>query len=458
VAFDLIATALASFLLVVWMKERVLYVIFAWAYVQNFVLAWMYTSGWAGRNLCQALLIAKEFMLLFLFLYFLPGLNRRIQGRWPLPLRILGFFTAWCMLRYAAAVVFQGESLFGNLWNLRMACFPFEILAVSIAVAFEKPQFALKFIRSMVYLVAALAAVGIFLYLAPATSFWHDHVDISSYNSEVKGESPAVMEPADFQAEASGVTGNGLSRAAFSFLSAFRAFGTVGDAVGFGHFVAFPILLLAFWLPRNWKTRLMLLAAAGALFFSFTRSAWIFVAVGSVYLLLRKGSYRFVFSLAGAAVVALLTWGPLAEWYSASMSVLSWNNPDSHHAEGLVWIYKEGLWQAGNIFGQGMTANIPESGYGVLLVRYGLPAVLGLAWFCFALYRSLQQSSLRNKTLFLIAQAVPIAFVATLNFSYYPFSFIPYVLTWFVVGFCLAAATATAQKSLSPAELVESGC
>lgn len=447
-----------SLFLVFWLKERVLYVIFTWAYIQNFVLAWMYTSGWAGSDLCQALLIAKEFMLLFLFLYFLPRMIERFRGRWPLPLRVLALFTVWCLLRYGAAVVFQGESLFGNLWNLRMACFPFEILAVAVAVSCETPRFALRFIRSMVYLVAVLAAVGILLYVAPATNFWHDHVDIASYNLDVKNESPAVMEPADFQAQASGVTGNGLSRAAFSFLSSFRAFGTVGDAVGFGHFVAFPILLLAFWVPRNWKTRLALLLAAGALFLSFTRSAWIFVAVGCVYFLLRKRRYPFVFGLAGAIFIAFSTWGPLADWYSASMSVLSWNSPDSHHAQGLVWIYKEGLWQLGNLFGQGMTASIPESGYGVLLIRYGVPAVVGLEWFCFALYRSLQQTPLRNKTLFLIAQAVPIAFVVTLNFSYYPFSFIPYVLTWFVVGFCLAAATAATQRNAAPAALVETSC
>lgn len=456
-----IATGLLTLLFVAWLKERALYVIFPWAYVQNFVLAWMYTSGWAGEDLCRDLLLSKEFLLLWLFLLFLPVLFRHSGGRWPLPIRILGFFTAWCVLRYAAAVVFQGESLFGNLWNLRIACFPFETLTVGLGVTWARPEFAKALIRNMVYLVVVLALVGIVLDVAPGPWFWRDHVNIASYSVYVKGNSlPVEIAPADIQAEVEGIGGNGRARDAFSFLSPFRAFGTVGDAVGFGHLVAFPTLLLAFCLRRDWKRKLMLVLTAAALFLSFTRSAWAFVLLGFVYVLLRTKHYRLLFGLGIVCLGAIYAWVPRAQLYSATLGSSAWSGSEDPHAQGTLWLYKQGLWQFENLFGQGLTAHIPEGGYGRLLITYGFPAVLGFVWFCIALYRGLRRTPLREKPLFLVAQAVPLVLLLTLNFSFYPFSFIPYLLTWFVVGACLAASSAvkngaadgTSRLVLNPAD------
>lgn len=440
--FWLTATALVTLILAAWLRERTLYVIFLWAYVQNFALPWMYTSRWAGKGTCQVLLLSKEFLLLWLFLFLVPRLSRCGGGRWPVPLRVLGYFTLWCIVRYVAAVVFQGESLFGNLWNLRIACFPFEILTVGVVVASRKPEFANRFIRHMVFIVAGLAAVGILLYLIPEADFWRDHVNIASYNIDVKSESPDSIMSEDVQAAAEGIAGNGLARVVFSSLSPFRAFGTVGDSVGFGHFLAYPVLLLALWLPRNWKTKLMITVTATALFFSFTRSAWISVAAGFTYVWLRKKRFRLVLGLWGAMAIAVLIWAPMAEWYSTSLTAVSWANPEDPHAVGIVWFYKQGLWQFENFFGQGMTVHLPEGGYPILLIRFGLPAVLALVWFCFALYQILRRTHLRENSLFLIAQTVPLAMLVNMNFSYYQFNFIPYVLVWFVVGACLAWASA----------------
>jgi hypothetical protein len=451
--FDLAATALITLMLVVWLRERVLYVVFAWAYVQNFVLAWMYTSGWAGQDLCRALLISKELLLLWLFLYFLPRVSLCARGHWPLPLRILGLFAAWCTLRYAVAVALQGQSLFGNLWNLRLACFPFEILAVGVGVASVKPGFARRFIGHMVWLIAGLALVGILLYVLPGPGFWRDHVNIAAYDLDVKNQSPTggySGQAEAITAQMVGISGNGLARGAFSFLSSFRAFGTVGDAVGFGQFVAFPVLLLAFWLRRSWKTQLMLAVTAAALLFSFTRSAWIFVALGWLYVLLRKRRYRLVFGLGGMGALLLFVWGAMAGWALATLRALSWANPQNPHAEGIVWLYKEGLWQFSNLLGQGMVTEVPESGYGLLLIRFGLPAVVGFVWFCVALYKSLRKTPLRGKPLFLAAQSVPLCLLVIMNFSYYPFSFIPYLFVWFVVGTCLAASSALGPRSTDP--------
>jgi hypothetical protein len=434
----LTAAAIITVLLVIWLRERVLYVIFLWAYTQNFILAWAYTSGWAGKGLCEALLISKEFLLLWLFIYFVPRLPRGKDGFWPAPLRVLGLFVAWCVLRYVAAVIVQGQGLSENLWNLRMACFPFEILAVAIGVASAYPSFAKRFIRHMLFVVVALALVGIALDVLPGRDFWQSHANFAIYNYNVKGEEIGYAgETGTLIAEAEGVTGNGVERGAFLFLSPFRAFGTVGDAVGFGHFVAFPLLLLAFCFRRSWIVTLMLVTIALALFLSFTRSAWIFSTVGFAYVLIRKKRYKLVLGIAGAAAIVLLVWAPLGSLYAGTVAGLTSNTTDPH-AEGFLWFYTQGLWQLKNLFGQGMTADVPESGYALFLIRYGLPSILMLFWFCVSLYRDLRAAYRKDKVLFLVAQAVPIGMIVVLNFSYYPFSFIPYLLVWFVVGYCLA--------------------
>jgi hypothetical protein len=454
--FYLLTAVLLSILLFTWLKERALYLLFLWAYIQNFVLAWMYTSGWAGKELCQALLLVKEFLLLWLFFHFLPQLKQCGGGKWPLPLRILGFFTAWCFLRYIAAVLLQGQSLVANLWNLRIASFPLQILTVAIGISFTKPEFAIRFIRHMAYLAGAVAFIALLIYLISEPTFWRDQVNVARYNSEVKGESGGdspiqqQLGGEDAQEQAQGLPGNARGREEFSFLSAFRVIGTVCDAVGFGHLVAFPLLLFAFWLPQSWNHRLLLGLILASLFFTFTRSAWIFVLLSCGFVLLRKKKYRLVLSVGGGVAIAIAIWTPLAEWYSETMALLSWTNPQEDHAEGLVWLYKEGLWQMQNIFGQGLTARVYESGYGILLVRYGLPALISILWFFIALYCWLRRSPLRDRPLFLLAQAVPLAMIVIMNTSYYPFSFIPYLLTWFVVGTCLATAAqeSSAQGSL----------
>src|ERR1700741_159706 len=217
----LIVSAITSVALLVWFKERVLYLIFPWAYIQNFVLAWMYTNGFAGKEFCQALLVIKEFLLLWLFFLFLPHLSRCGGGKWPLPLRILGFFTVWCVVRYAVGVLFEGEKLVANLWSLRIASFPLQILTVATGVAFTKPMFALRFIRHMAYFAAGVALVGLFVYFLPGATFWRDNINVATYNAEVKGEAgddsgiQQQLGGADAQEKEEGMPGNAHGREEF---------------------------------------------------------------------------------------------------------------------------------------------------------------------------------------------------------------------------------------------------
>lgn len=440
---------IASILLFVWLKEKSLYVIFPWAYVQNFVLAYMYTSGWAGRGLCQGLLIIKEFLLLWLFFHFLPKMRVCGGGKWLFPLKILAGFTVWCFLRYLAAVLLQGQSAVGNLWTLRVFSFPLQILVVAVGVAFTNPTFAKQFVKHMTYFVSAVALVGILVYVLPDLNFWRDHVNVAQYNAEVKGESGGnsglqqQLGGEDTQEAEEGLPGNARGRQEFAFISPFRAIGTVCDAVGFGHLVAFPLLLLAFCAPPGWKKQLMIVVTATALFVTFTRSAWIFVAISALFILLRTKRYKLVFGTFGLVVLGLAVWTPLSAWYSDSLAFLSWTNPQEGHTQGLVWLYKEGLWNWQNILGQGLDAEVYEGGYEIILIRFGFPALIGALLFFFAVYHSLRNSCYGSKPAFLVAQTAPLAMVLTMNTSYYPFSFIPYLLPWFAVGTCLALVART---------------
>lgn len=450
---------IVSIALFVRLKEKTLYLLFPWAYLQNFVLAWMYTSGLASRELCQALIVLKEFLLLWLFFYFAPKLRIYGGGGWPLPLRILACFTGWCFLRFAASVLIQGQSALGNLWTLRVIAFPLQILTVAVGVAFSKPDFAKRFIREMTYFSVLVAFVGICAYVLPSANFWRDYVNVARYDAEVKGESgdnsilQQQLSGEDMQESEEGLPGNARGREEFAFISRFRAIGTVCDAVGFGHLVAFPLLFLTFCTPPGWKKCLVIVITAIALFVSFTRSAWIFVAIGCAFVLLQTKRYKTVFAVIGCGLLAFVVWTPMSELYSDSLAFLSWTNPQEAHTQGLVWLYKEGLWKWQNVFGQGLDAEVFEGGYGILLIRFGFPALVGILLFFIAVYRTLRISSYRNSPAFLISQAVPVAMVVVMNTSYYPFSFIPYLLTWFVVGTCLALAAR--QQSLNKGGVLE---
>ena len=445
--FSLLASALAGLLLVLRFRQRILYPLFLWACAQNLVLAWMYTAGIAGKPLCQALLLLKEFVLLWLFLVFSPRvfrLDRRLA--WQRPLRILAIFTGWCFLRYVAAVAVQGEDGLSNLWNLRVVSFPLQILTVSLGVASADPAFALRFIRRMTLAVAATAILGLCLLFLPGADFWREQANIARYNAEVKGNSAGEgtiqqqLNGENPQEFLQGIPGNARGREEFSFLFQFRAIGPVADAVGFGHLLALPLTVLACCYRRKAWTWAALLALLAALLLTFTRSAWIVVLITIGYVLWRKGRWRLLIVLASLSVLVSRLWEPLADWYAGTLTLLSWSNPQEDHAEGLVWLYKQGLWNGANVLGQGFSAHVYESGYGILLVRYGLPALLLILVFFFAIYRGLRRGALRESPLFLIAQAAPLAMILTMNTSYYPFSFIPYLLPWFVIGTCLAIA------------------
>ena len=433
-----------SLLAAIRLKERALYLIFVVAFTQNFVLAYLYTNGLAGKDLCRSLMLFKEFLLLELFVYSVVLFYRHFQGKWPRPLFILLLFSIYCVLRFAFGAVFFNEFSADGLRKLRMMCFPVQILTVAMVTSWLHPEFGKRFVRQMTYCLTIIGLVGILLFLFPQADFWKQHVDIASYNMDVKGDEPETV------IEEQGIPGTGAGREAFLFLSSFRAMGTFADPLAFGFSMAMPILLLTFYYPANRLNIVMLLISGAAIFFTFSRSSWIFIAISLIFLLFQKRRYALILTLAAVGLGALLTWPPLAEFAASEYSDVSWTHPNGEHAEGIVWFYQRAFADVGNIFGKGMddsVQRIPESGYAFLLEHFGFFAYASFVLFCFSLFFYLKRGGGGQNPLIPVAQVVPLCILIVMHTSQYPFAFSCYLAIWFVVGICIYPTVNTKMRS-----------
>jgi hypothetical protein len=227
------------------------------------------------------------------------------------------------------------------------------------------------------------------------------------------------------------------------FLSTFRASGTFGEALALAFSMAAPVLLLSFYFPKNAISLLCLGLAAVALLLSLTRSAWIFCAFSAVYVLIRRGSYRLL-SIVGCSILALfLLWPPLAEFAANTITHIApgSDNPDSDHAEGVLWFYTRGFSDVRNVFGKGMrdeVQEIPESGNAYLLEHFGAVAYASFVWFCLSLYRQLRKVTPESGSLAIVAQGIALGMLLVMHFSQYPFSLPAFMSLWYIVGLCLS--------------------
>ena len=271
----------------------------------------------------------------------------------------------------------------------------------------------------------------------PSKDFWASHANIATYSIDIKGDDPF------YYVEDQGVSGTGLARDVFLDLSSFRAMGTFGDPLAMSFAMTAPILLLAFAYKRTWSTPLLLMVLGIALLFTFSRSAWIFLFAGGLYILLRKHKYGWLIALAVIPVLALVTIRPLADFATEGWQALSWTNPGGEHAEGIVWFYKRAFVDSGNILGKGMrdeVQKIPESGYAFLLEHFGLPAYVTWLWFLLSLYRYLRLRDTGPAKLPLVSEAMVLGTFVVVHFSQYPFSFIGWLPIWYVFGLSMASA------------------
>jgi hypothetical protein len=418
-------------------KEVSLYVLFLTAYTQNLVVPFLYTHGYVGMNSAKALILFKDLLLLLLFVWAVWTLFRQFRPPWPRPFKPLLFLTGYCIVRFFIGIML-GDRFSEGLSIVRIICFPVEILLVVIVFTAVKPKFGARFLRDITYILSALAVVAIVILVFAPRDFWVQNANIAEIQADVKGEAGDAL---NFE-QGVPMSATMQGRELFAFMSSFRAIGTFGEALALSFSMAVPVLLLSLYFRKSIVSVFSLIIAMAALFFSLTRSAWIFCAVVGSYVLLRRGWYRR-FVLAGCLLFGFVViFPPMGEFASTTISNLapSNDNPDSEHAEGVLWFYTRGLTDTGNILGKGVDArqSIPESGYAYLLEHFGALAYAGFLWFCFSIYRQLGKPSIRNSTLPLIGQGMALAILVVMHFSYYPFSLPTFMSLWYVIGLCLS--------------------
>ena len=177
-------------ILLVWLKHKALYVICVFAFVQNFLIPWLYTAGYVGRGLAQSMLLFKEFLLLILFAYSVFLLSHRASRPWPRPFVILSFFTGYCVVRAIIGGLFFHDDLYWCTRMIRMAIFPLEMLTVGMAASWLYPKFTEKFLRKMTLFATGLGLAALWLFFYAGPDFWSSTVNIATYNIEVKGDDP----------------------------------------------------------------------------------------------------------------------------------------------------------------------------------------------------------------------------------------------------------------------------
>jgi hypothetical protein len=136
-------------------------------------------------------------------------------------------------------------------------------------------------------------------------------------------------------------------------------------------------------------------------------------------------------------------WPPLGEFVGNTITHLepAADNPDTQHAEGVLWFYTRGFSDPRNIFGKGMTdeaQQIPESGYAYLLEHFGAVAYVSFLWFCFSLYGQMRNVPSESSHLPTVAQGIAVGMFVIMHFSHYPFSLPSFMSLWYIVGLCLS--------------------
>jgi hypothetical protein len=435
------------------LQERSLYVLFLAAYTQNFVLPFLYTRGYIGADLSRGLVLFKDFLLLELFVWSVFALFKHFDSPWPRPLKPLLLLSAYCAFRLAIGVMFLDDDWSLGFYRLRNIWFPVEILIVVMVLTGLKPEFGKRFLRHMTYILVVLAVVALGIFVFAPRDFWVANANIAEFQVDVKGDTETDLD----LEEGLTYTGTMHGREVLQFLAPFRAIGTFGEAIALAFSMSVPVLLLFFYFPKKPISVLALVICASALLFSFTRSAWIFCAVVGLYAIVRRRWYRLLLVTAAAVLLLFVLWPPLADFAKLTVSNISpsADNPDSAHAEGVLWFYTRAFSDPRNILGKGMAPEaqvIPENGYAYLLEHFGLVAYASFVWFCISLYRQLRETG-RPTNLTTLAQGIPLGILIIMHFSLYPFSLPSFMSLWYVVGFCLSSflSPRVAAGQLTPA-------
>ncbi|HXX15502.1 MAG TPA: hypothetical protein VEJ47_11420 [Candidatus Eremiobacteraceae bacterium] len=437
--FYVVVMAFVATLAVVILRQRSLYVLFLATYLHHFVVPFLYTNHYVGKEPAYGLFLFKDILLLELFAWSAVLLLTRFRRPWPLPMTPLLVLTFYCAFRFLVGAVFLGDEWGSGLIKMKMICFPLEILIVVMTLTALHPEFGKRFLRNMTYVLAVLAVVAVAIFVLAPRDFWLEHANIAEYNREIKGDTENEQ---DFDTGVPGSATMGARAEAFADFASLRAVGTFGDALTLSFQMAVPVLLLSFYFPKTPASVLMLLMSGAAMLCSLSRSGWVFAAVVGTCVLVRRRHYKLLLSVGSALLAVVLLWPPMTQFAVDTVSNLSPSaeNADTFHAEGLLYFYTRGFSDPGNILGKGTRSEvrqIPEIGYAYLLEFFGLVAYGSFLWFCFALYRQFGKGS-QPDPLGVFVQGISVGMLVVMHFSQYPFAFTEFISVWYVVGFGLS--------------------
>jgi hypothetical protein len=181
---------------------------------------------------------------------------------------------------------------------------------------------------------------------------------------------------------------------------------------------------------------------AVALFVTFSRSAWVFAAVGVAYLSIRQRRL---------GRLAVLTTGAAALWFAVpairqfavtSVAAFALESGDVYHAAGILNFYSSAMLRPQYLLGTGpldTTAQswVLENGLAYLTVQFGLPLLVAFIGFCLSAERYLRQRAEPGDVIARLGAASVLASLVVANFSFYALSFTAYFATWSVVGLAI---------------------
>jgi len=198
---------------------------------------------------------------------------------------------------------------------------------------------------------------------------------------------------------------------------------------------------------KNW---FFLLLISLALLASFTRSAWIFFMAATFFVLFKRQMYFRLGAFVMIIAASLILVPPLNAFLVTSISNLQGNvDPHSVGIKSFytgVWARQESvLWggssvgsandiwsQQSLLVGDVGATNMPESGYGWLVIKNGIPAYLLFVTFCVAGFIDLERNP--NKKLRTVMQGVMLAILVVTHTSFYVFAFSASIVIWIIFG------------------------
>jgi len=403
--------------------------------IQDFVGAFFYTNFNLPKMFFYFHLFFGEFLLFWLFFYIMTGTGFKIYKK----LSPLLVFLIVVILYYG--VLSSNRFSFATLKDLRSLLLPV-ILVYLAYYLINTEQKRRKFFYFFIFLSFGLTLFGIFETLFLPNKFWFNHVNISLYQTQIKGYY------ADYPQL--GIAGAAMGRPGYTEFLPRRLTSTFGDPFGYAIGMSTGIIIFLYLFLKKKKIRYLLgfLMTSSALLLTFTRSGYIFfIILFFVFWLIVLNKKQKIFSVFLLILLSPLVYNFLSDLVSATITGLQTNSP---HSRDLISFYtfviQSGKYWAG--MGVGRAPHV-ESGYTYLMTQLGGIGLILFLAFIFScmpiIHRKTRQKEKSSEFISLkcmnaIALGILIATPILMNFYRYPFALTTYMINWIIVGMALRAS------------------